>query len=232
MAGELLTEEEVAKLVAVMKSYERKSKLPHYNMWGKATSSYKFKIEEFRLVAAECPNSSSSDMLALDAGCGYGVYSLMLSQKGYSVVALDVSTGMLKKAKNSVEDENVSFVRGSITHLPLRADLFDLTLCLDTLHHLTDSFLDKALDEFRRTIRHHGVLMTDTRNALNPAISVQYWMSNRKWAEEGGLTLKARSLRSMRKRMSRHRFKIAKTKGIRFALNALAPYILIVSKAV
>jgi len=227
-----LTEEDVAKLVAVMKSYERKSKLPHYNMWGKATHSYKFKVKEFRLVAAECPKPRGPDMLALDAGCGYGVHSLMLSQRGYSVVALDVSAGMLKKARNSVEDGNVSFVRGSITHLPLREDLFDLTLCLDTLHHFTDSFLVKALGEFRRTIRYGGVLITDMRNALNPAISLQYWMVNRKWAEEGGLTLKARSLRNIRKKMNRHRFKINKTKGIRFALNALAPYILIVSKAV
>jgi len=227
-----LTEEEVARLVAVMKSYERKSKLPHYNMWGKATRSYKFKVEEFRLVATECPKPRGPNTLALDAGCGYGVYSLMLSQRGYSVVALDVSAGMLKKAKNSVEDGNVSFVRGSITHLPLREDLFDLTLCPDTLHHFTDSFLDKALGEFRRTIRYGGVLITDMRNALNPAVSLEYWMVNRKWAEEGGLTLKARSLRNIRKKMNRHQFKINKTKGIRFALNALAPYILIVSKAV
>jgi len=227
-----LTEEDVARLVAVMKSYERKSKLPHYNMWGKATRSYKFKVEEFRLAAAECPKPRGPNTLALDAGCGYGVYSLMLSQRGYSVVALDVSAGMLKKAKNSVEDGNVSFVRGSITHLPLREDLFDLTLCPDTLHHFADSFLDKALGEFRRTIRYGGVLITDTRNALNPAVSVLSSLSNRRWAEKGGLTLKARSLRNVRKKMSRHQFTITKTKGMRFALNALAPYILIVSKAV
>jgi len=227
-----LTEEDVARLVAVMKSYERKSKLFHYDMWGKATSSYKFKVEEFKLVDAECPKPHGPDTLALDAGCGYGVYSLMLSQRGYSVVALDVSAGMLKKAKNSVGEGNVLFVRGSITHLPLREDLFDLTLCLDTLHHFTDSFLVKTLDEFRRTIRHGGFLMIDVRNALNPAISLQYWITNRKWAEKGGLTLEARSLRNMRKKMSLHQFKITKTNGMRFALNALAPYILIVSKAV
>lgn len=201
-------------------------------MWGKATRSYKFKVEEFRLVAAECPKPRGPNTFALDAGCGPGVYSLMLSQRGYSVVALDVSAGMLKKAKNSVEDGNVSFVRGSITHLPLREDLFDLTLCPDTLHHFADSFLDKVLGEFRRTIRYGGVLITDTRNALNPVVSVLSSIRNRRWAERGGLTLRARSLRNVRKRMSRHRFKIAKAKGMRFALNALAPYILIVSKAV
>jgi len=227
-----LTEEDVAKLIAVMKSYERKSKLSHYNMWGKATRSYKFKVEEFKLVAAECPKARGSDVMALDAGCGYGVYSVMLSQKGYSIVALDVSAGMLKKAKNSVEEGNLSFVRGSITHLPLREDLFDLILCLDTLHHFTDSFLDKALGEFRRTIKNSGALITDIRNPLNPAISLQYWIRNKKWAEKGGLTLKARSLRNMRKRMSRHRFRITKAEGIRFVLNVLAPYVLIVSGAV
>lgn len=221
----------MAKLVAVMKSYERKTRLSHYNMWGRTTSSYRFKIEELNLVRADCPEPCGSDAFALDAGCGYGVYSLMLSQKGYNVVALDVSAGMLKKAKSSLRNGNAAFVRGSVTHLPFRENSLDLTLCLDTLHHFTDSFLDVALDEFRRTIKYSGVLITDTRNALNPAISLQYWVRNRRWAEEGGLTLKARSLSNMRKRMSQYRFNIVKTKGMRFALDALAPYILVFSKA-
>lgn len=227
-----MTEEDVAKLVAVMKSYERKSKLPHYNMWGKATSSYKFKVEEFRLVAVECPKARGSKTLALDAGCGYGVYSQMLSKKGYAVVALDVSTGMIRKARELVDESNVWFVRGSITHLPLKENKFNFVLCVDTLHHLTDSFIDQALDEFRRVTKSGGVFITDTRNALNPAVSLQYWIKNRKWAAKGGLTLKARTLRNIKKKLSKHGFRVDKSSGIGWGSPALAPYIVVISGAV
>lgn len=173
-----MTEEEVARLVACM------HKLPHYNMWGKATRSYKFRVEESRLVVAECPKPCGPDMMALDAGCGYGFFSQMLSKKGYTVVALDVSTGMIRKARELIDDSNVWFVRGSITHLPLKENKFDFVLCVDTLQHFTDSFINQALDEFRRATKSGGVFITDTRNALNPAVSVQYWIKNRRWAEK------------------------------------------------
>lgn len=228
---EVLTEEDVAKLIAVMKSYERKSKLPHYNMWGKATGSYKFKVEEFRLVAEECPKSRGSDVLALDAGCGVGVYASMLSQRGYGVVALDVSAGMLKKAKNSVEDGNVSFVRGSITHLPFRQSEFDLILCVDTLHHFTHAFYNEAIREFRCVIKVGGIFITDIRSSLNPLLLVRYRIANSKWNQIGGLALEARRLRDVKKVLRRHGFRFGKSLGIGFALHTFAPYVLIVSKA-
>ena len=189
-----LTQEETEKLIAVMKGYERKSKLPHYSMWSKQGRSYNFKIKELNFVTAECPEAFGQDKIALDAACGYGVYSSMLSDKGYTVVGLDVSAGMLKKARNAVQKDGVSFVRGSVTHLPFKEDIFDIILCVDTLHHLVDSFFDMALGEFERTIKTGGRFITDTRNALNPVVSIQFRVGNRKWSEKGGLILKARSL--------------------------------------
>lgn len=227
-----MTEEDVARLVAVMKGYERKTQLPHYNMWSKATRSYQFKIEELKLVSEECTEASNPDMLALDAACGYGFYSQMLSKKGYTVVALDASTGMIRKARELVDDSNVWFVRGSVTHLPLKENKFNLVLCVDTLHHFTDSFINQALDEFRRVTKSGGVFITDTRNALNPAVSVKYWIKNRKWAEKGGLTLKARSLRNIKKKLSQRSFRVDKARGIGWGSVMLAPYIVVISGAV
>jgi ubiquinone/menaquinone biosynthesis C-methylase UbiE len=214
-----------------MRSYERKSKLAHYDMWSRASRSHSFKVEEFKLVSNEIPVANSSDLLALDAGCGYGIYSSMLAGKGYAVVALDASVGMLKKARQLASDNRISFIKGSITHLPFRKNEFDVLLCLDTLHHFTDSFLDKALGEFRRAIKSDGQLVTDMRNALNPLISLQYSVSNRKWAQVGGLTLKARSLSGVGKRMNKKGFRIKKSRGLGFGFSLLAPYIVIFSRA-
>jgi len=227
-----LPQEENEKLIAVMKSYERKSKLSHYDMWSKQGRSYNFKIKELDFVTAEWPEAYEQDKIALDSGCGYGLYSLMLSDKGYAIVGLDASAGMLKKAKDAVPKGTVFFVRGSITDLPFREGEFDLTLCVDTLHHLTDNFLGKTFDEFRRIIKFHGMLITDIRNALNPAVSLQYWMKRRKWAEKGGLVLKARSLGQMKRKLIENDFKILKTKSIGFFAKLFPPYIVIVSERI
>jgi ubiquinone/menaquinone biosynthesis C-methylase UbiE len=227
----LLAEKDLAKLIAVMKSYERKSRLPHYDMW-RFTRSLRFKIEELNYVAMEAPKAEGSNMLALDAGCGVGVYSSMLADKGYDVIGLDVSIGMLKKARKYIKNKNTFLIRGSITHLPLRNNKFDLTLCLDTLHHFTDTFLDKAFNEFRRTIKSNGIFITDMRNAVNPAIFLRYSMENKKWSEIGGLTLKARDFMRMKKTLVNKGFSVIKSKGIGFFLKFFSPYIVIVSKAI
>jgi ubiquinone/menaquinone biosynthesis C-methylase UbiE len=91
--------------------------------------------------------------------------------------------------------------------------------------------LDKALKEFRRVIKSDGQLATDIRNALNPLVSLQYYVSNRKWAQVGGLTLKARSLSGVEKRMTQKGFRIKKIRGIGFGFSLLAPYIVIFSRA-
>lgn len=225
-----LTEEETRRLIAVMKSYERKSKLPHYDMWGKFTGSYDFKIEELTYVAMECPQPLESDSLALDAGCGFGVYSHMLSNKGYRVVSLDVSVGMLKKARNLMKKSGVSFVRGSITHLPFKKKGFELILCLDTLHHLTDKHFVKILREFRRIAKSDGLFIADTRNTLNPLVCVMYHVANRRWTRTGGLTLISRSLYRVERMLKECGFEPMKTHSIGFFITVIAPYIVVISK--
>jgi len=200
-------------------------------MWGKLTGSYNFKVEELKYVTKECPQTSQSGTLALDAGCGVGVYSSMLANKGYTVLGLDASFGMLKKAKALVREENVFLVRGSITRLPFRQSEFDLILCVDTLHHFTRTFFDEAIREFRSAIKVGGVFITDTRNSLNPLLLVRYRSANSKWNQPGGLTLEARSLGHMKRVLRKHGFRFGKSLGIGFALQSLAPYIMIVSEA-
>jgi len=226
-----MTDEEIRRMIAVMKSYERKSGLAHYDMWGKLTGSYNFKVKELKYVTKECAQASQSGALALDAGCGVGVYSSMLASKGFTVMGIDASFGMLKKAKALVKGDNVFFIRGSITRLPFRQSEFDLIVCVDTLHHFTRAFFNEAIREFRSAIKVGGVFITDTRNSLNPLLLVQYWLANSKWNQPGGLTLEARSLMHMKRVLRRHGFRFRKSLGIGFAFRTLAPYIVIVSEA-
>ena len=227
-----MTEEDVKRMGAVMKGYERKSRLPHYDMWSKFGPSYNFKIGELNYVKSECRAVPKFTAIALDAGCGPGVYSSMLLSKGYSVVGLDVSVGMLRKARTLISSDEISWVRASITHLPLKKDLFDLILCVDTLHHLPEKFIEMAFHEFKRTSKSRGTVIIDTRNPLNPLLYLQYKIEDKKWAEKSGLTLKARSLRHMTRKLRKFGFKLKKTKAIGFSFEMFAPYIVIVAESI
>lgn len=225
-----MTDEETRRMVAVMKGYERKSGLAHYDMWGKSTGSYNFKVRELEYVTQESPQVSEPGALALDAGCGVGVYTSMLAKKGYTVVGLDASSGMLKKARARVERNGVFLVRGSIARLPFRQGSFDLVICVDTLHHFTHVFFDEIIREFRSAMKVGSVLITDTRNSLNPLLLVSYRLANSKWNQPGGLTLQARSLERMKSVLKSYGFRFEKSLGIGFAFKLLAPYIVIVSE--
>ncbi|MDK2897631.1 MAG: hypothetical protein PWP04_1751 [Candidatus Atribacteria bacterium] len=71
----------------------------------------------------------------LDAGAGYGRYSIPLARAGCEVVHLDLSSQMIRKAQTQAEKEglfNIHFVEGKVENLSSFADYsFDLVLSLD-----------------------------------------------------------------------------------------------------
>jgi 2-polyprenyl-3-methyl-5-hydroxy-6-metoxy-1,4-benzoquinol methylase len=44
----------------------------------------------------------------LDAGCGYGYYSILLAKQGATVTGIDISAKMIELAKNNAEKASVS----------------------------------------------------------------------------------------------------------------------------
>lgn len=70
---------------------------------------------------------------ALDAGCGSGVHSIILSKLGVEVTGLDSSDEMLDLARGNMASEGVSFdlVRGKFESLPGEwSERFDGIFCL------------------------------------------------------------------------------------------------------
>ena len=55
-----------------------------------------------------------TEVWVLDAGCGHGMWSRCLSEKGYSVVGTDVSNVRLRSAMKWNNTENTSFVVGDL----------------------------------------------------------------------------------------------------------------------
>ncbi|OPL08967.1 MAG: hypothetical protein AVO33_08640 [delta proteobacterium ML8_F1] len=100
----------------------------------------------------------------MDLGCGTGTGSLMLYEAGLSVSALDISPGMLAKAKDKALEKNyrIEFYQGDMKD-------FELNRTFDAMVSLTDGFnyllteedVRRALRSIRKHLHPGGWLFFD-----------------------------------------------------------------------
>lgn len=94
----------------------------------------------------------------LDAGGGYGRYSLELARRGCSVVHLDLSPRMLEEARRKARDmgveDHITFLSGKVQDLSAFEDeSFDLVLSLDAPVSYAYPEEKRALQELCRVTR-------------------------------------------------------------------------------
>ncbi len=93
----------------------------------------------------------------LDAGCGTGTLALALAEGGFRVTGLDLSEGLLARARAKDQKESVRWVRGDIRDFDLgpgEAPLDAIVCVADTMNHLES--LDGWEAAFRRFASHLG----------------------------------------------------------------------------
>jgi 2-polyprenyl-3-methyl-5-hydroxy-6-metoxy-1,4-benzoquinol methylase len=106
---------------------------------------------------------------ALDAGCGTGFHSLILSRLGVRVTGVDVSSEMLEQAKNHARalGLNAQFVRSTFENLGENvSERFDGVFCLGNSlpHVLSREELQRTLGGFHRLLNPRGVLIIQMLN--------------------------------------------------------------------
>lgn len=89
---------------------------------------------------------------ALDAGCGTGIYSRRLVERGATVTGLDMDPEMLAAAR--LKAPSATFVEGDVTALPFATDSFDLSLAVTLLCFVEDP--QRAVAELVRVTRPGG----------------------------------------------------------------------------
>lgn len=87
----------------------------------------------------------------LDNGCGIGNLAEHLPNQ--NVVGLDISNGMLRKAKKRMRN----LVKADSQLLPFDDESFDVIFCRGLLHHLPNSEL--AVEEIKRVLKKDGELV-------------------------------------------------------------------------
>ena len=107
----------------------------------------------------------------LDLGCGAGVLSEKLIEKGFAVTAADRSQDMLNLSANRLArfpEQTYRLFRADCLSLPFADHSFDLVVCLGMFGYFDEVTL--ALREIRRVLRPGGMLIISVRNAYTPML--------------------------------------------------------------
>lgn len=107
----------------------------------------------------------------LDLGCGAGVLSEKLIEKGYAVTAADNSQDMLDlsaKRLGRFPEQSYRLFRANCLNLPFADRSFDLVVCLGMFGYFDE--VTQALREIRRVLRPGGMLIISVRNFYTPIL--------------------------------------------------------------
>jgi ubiquinone/menaquinone biosynthesis C-methylase UbiE len=106
----------------------------------------------------------------LDAGAGFGRFSIPLAEAGHKVVHLDISPKMLEAAFMTAQSRGITtieFIQGSIDDLScFETDSFDLVLCLDSPLSFCYNTYETALSELIRVTKSNLILCVMNRSGV------------------------------------------------------------------
>ncbi len=93
----------------------------------------------------------------LEIGCGTGEFTRLLAGRAAKVLAIDLSTQMIRLARmRSQLYPNIDFVNGDVLAHQLPANQFDCIATLTTLHHLP---IETILRKIRKALKPRGIFV-------------------------------------------------------------------------
>lgn len=93
--------------------------------------------------------------MILSAGCGAGRYDGLLLDAGHSVVGIDQSEGMLKRAREHFP--MVHYEKVGLQEMNFRG-MFDGIICMEVLEHVSPEDYPNVLQNFHQALKMGGVL--------------------------------------------------------------------------
>jgi ubiquinone/menaquinone biosynthesis C-methylase UbiE len=105
----------------------------------------------------------------LEIGCGTGLFTKELAHTDNTVVAIDISDALIRRAKERISASNVHFVVGNAYETEFKSGSFDYIVGSSSLHHLD---VNSALKEFSRILKSGGGMMFTEPNMMNPQVAL------------------------------------------------------------
>jgi ubiquinone/menaquinone biosynthesis C-methylase UbiE len=127
---------------------------------------------------------NSNKQLLLEAGVGTGRFATWLAKKGYVVIGIDISKGMLAKVKEKKNrlGVDVNLIRADITFLPFKRAVFDICFSINVLDHLDLRNVGKFFNGSKYVIKPAGFLIFNFSNIQSPYLPIGLLVNLRKQA--------------------------------------------------
>jgi 2-polyprenyl-3-methyl-5-hydroxy-6-metoxy-1,4-benzoquinol methylase len=111
-----------------------------------------------------------SGMRALEVGCGTGMFTEMFAKSGAKIIAVDISSDLLKKAQaRNLPSDRVLFMEKRIEDYDINGS-FDAVIGSSVLHHLD---IETALKKIHSLLRPGGFMCFTEPNMLNPQVFIE-----------------------------------------------------------
>jgi 2-polyprenyl-6-hydroxyphenyl methylase/3-demethylubiquinone-9 3-methyltransferase len=132
------------------------------NWWDKESPHFRtlHVVNEYRLTVFDRWIPEIKDLKIIDLGCGGGLFSKPLLERGAHVTGIDLSPASIAVCK--AECEAGTFLQGDITSLPFTKNSFDGVILADVVEHLPS--YREALEEAARVIKPNGFIFISTMN--------------------------------------------------------------------
>jgi ubiquinone/menaquinone biosynthesis C-methylase UbiE len=104
-------------------------------------------------------NLPGSPLKVLDVGCGTAVMGLLFAEMGHQVTGIDLSEGMMAKAREKADAQKlpIELKMGDAEHLPFNDGSFDVVVNRHLLWTLPHPEI--ALKEWHRVLKNGGVVL-------------------------------------------------------------------------
>lgn len=106
---------------------------------------------------------AGKEVLDIASGEGYG--SNLLASVAKNVVGVDVAQEAINHASSKYKRDNLRYVHGSASSIPIDSSSIDVAVSFETLEHHFEH--EAMLRELRRVLRPNGLLIISTPEKLN-----------------------------------------------------------------
>lgn len=102
--------------------------------------------------------------IVLDAACGEGYGSAILSESAQSVTGIDIDLQTILEAQKKYQKDNLQFFQANIAEIPFKDASVDVVISFETIEHVNYELQKLFLKEIKRVLKPDGLLVMSTPN--------------------------------------------------------------------
>ena len=114
-------------------------------------------LHRYSLAAEYCKGKR-----VLDAACGSGYGSKVLSRAARKTIGIDINKEVIDTNQEKLGNDKLCFKCASIENLPFDDNSFDVVVSFETIEHVQAEIQDKFLMEVKRVLTPTGMLIIST----------------------------------------------------------------------